>query len=274
MTKTRWIFIALILIVAVIVGAALLARYLGSEPVVTQTGAIEVRVICALPVEPFVQQAARQYNAEKHTLEGRVIKVTVVPMDGLTAIREIRKAEKESGRQRAPVVVLSANVSADDRAASMAAGADDHIGKPIQTDTLVAAIMGALGHLRDEKGLAVLRVEQNVRAAFKIADRVMVMYGGKVVEEATVDALFHNPTHPYTIGLLNSRPSLTTDRSSLKPIEGSPPDPSNLPPGCVFAPRCQYAFELGRSIQPTLQPCTNGGLRACHRAVSELEYQA
>ncbi len=66
-------------------------------------------------------------------------------MDGLTAIREIRKAEAEGQRARVPVVVLSANVSAEDRAASMAAGADDHIGKPIQTDTLVAAMMGALG---------------------------------------------------------------------------------------------------------------------------------
>ena len=66
-------------------------------------------------------------------------------MDGLTAIREIRKAEAEGQRTRTPVVVLSANVSAEDRAASMAAGADDHIGKPIQTDTLVAAMMGALG---------------------------------------------------------------------------------------------------------------------------------
>ncbi|MFO1015647.1 MAG: response regulator [Caulobacteraceae bacterium] len=70
-------------------------------------------------------------------------------MDGLTAIREIRKAEGETGRARAPVVVLSANVAAEDRAASMAAGADDHIGKPIQTDVLVAAIMGVLG-VREE----------------------------------------------------------------------------------------------------------------------------
>jgi hypothetical protein len=86
MTKTRWIFLSLIVIVVIIVGVALLTRQFGSIPVISKAGPLQVRIVCALPVEPFVQQAAQQYNLEKHTLEGQLIEVTVVPMDGLAAM--------------------------------------------------------------------------------------------------------------------------------------------------------------------------------------------
>ncbi|MCE5259539.1 MAG: substrate-binding domain-containing protein [Chloroflexi bacterium] len=95
MTKTRWVFIILILIVAVVVGAALLTRQNEGITTVSESGPIEVRIVCALPVEPFVSQAAKQYNAEKHELEGRVIEVSIVPMDGLTAMSRWESGEME-----------------------------------------------------------------------------------------------------------------------------------------------------------------------------------
>lgn len=95
MTKTRWVFLSLIIIVVAIVGVALLTRQFGNMPIVPKTGPIQVRIVCALPVEPFVQQAARQYNAEKHTLENRLIEVTVVPMDGLAAMGRWERGEMD-----------------------------------------------------------------------------------------------------------------------------------------------------------------------------------
>ncbi|MHB9033723.1 MAG: hypothetical protein ACYC6L_11840 [Anaerolineae bacterium] len=89
MTKTRWVFVVLILIVAVVVGVALLLRQTGTTPITTtKSGPIEVRIVSALPIEPFVSQAAKQFNIEKHTLEGRLIEVTIIPMDGLTALSQ------------------------------------------------------------------------------------------------------------------------------------------------------------------------------------------
>lgn len=95
MTKTRWVFLSLIIIVVAIVGVALLTRQFGSTPIVSKTGPIQVRIVCALPVEPFVQLAARQYNTEKHTLEGRLIEITVVPMDGLAAMSRWERGEMD-----------------------------------------------------------------------------------------------------------------------------------------------------------------------------------
>jgi Ca-activated chloride channel homolog len=95
MTKTRWVFLSLILVVVVIVGVSLLIRQFGNSPTITKAGPLEVRIVCALPVEPFVQSAARQYNAEKHTLEGRTIEVTVVPMDGLAAMGRWERGEMD-----------------------------------------------------------------------------------------------------------------------------------------------------------------------------------
>ncbi|MBC7239530.1 MAG: hypothetical protein H5T71_05470, partial [Chloroflexi bacterium] len=92
MTKTRAIFIALILIVAIVIGASFIVRRSGTNPLV-KVEPLSVRIVCALPVEPFVREAAARFNAEGHKLEGRPIQVTVVPMDGLVAMGRWERQE-------------------------------------------------------------------------------------------------------------------------------------------------------------------------------------
>jgi oligopeptide transport system ATP-binding protein len=99
----------------------------------------------------------------------------------------------------------------------------------------------------------------------RYADRVNVMYAGRIIERATAGELYANPRHPYTLGLLRSVPRLDEPRRErLEPIDGQPPDLSRLPPGCAFAPRC--AFRVARCEQqaPTLAPAGDGGhVAAC-----------
>ncbi|MBC7232122.1 MAG: substrate-binding domain-containing protein [Chloroflexi bacterium] len=94
MNRTRWVFVIILLLAGAIVGASFLVQRAGGvKPLIEQPQVLEVRIICALPVEPFVQEAARKFNAENHKLEGRPIKVTVEPMDGLTAMGRWEREE-------------------------------------------------------------------------------------------------------------------------------------------------------------------------------------
>ena len=102
-----------------------------------------------------------------------------------------------------------------------------------------------------------------------LADRVIVMYGGRIVEEAPVAALYDTPNHPYTHGLLRSLPRLDQKGQELYSIDGQPPNMLNEPVGCSFAPRCEYAFDRCLTEQPLLR---NVGLRhrvACHWNIAE-----
>ena len=85
----------------------------------------------------------------------------------------------------------------------------------------------------------------------EMADYVVVMYAGRIVEKGTAEDIFYHPAHPYTEGLFGSLPSMNTDADRLKPINGMPPDPTNLPEGCAFAPRCRYAMPVCKKAPPT-----------------------
>lgn len=118
--------------------------------------------------------------------------------------------------------------------------------------TIQAQILELLDHLRRTRKLAVLLITHDLGVVAETADRVCVMYTGKIVEESGVDELFEEPKHPYTRGLFNSVPKLSApdiERAErLETIEGTVPSPTELPPGCHFAPRCSYRMpecELG-----------------------------
>jgi oligopeptide/dipeptide ABC transporter ATP-binding protein len=130
--------------------------------------------------------------------------------------------------------------------------------------TIQAQILELLDHLRKTRELAVLLITHDLGVVAEVADRVAVMYTGRVVEESPVEELFAHPKHPYTEGLLRSVPKLSDreleKKSRLSTIEGTVPSPTNLPPGCHFAPRCPYRlprcteediplYELGGGIQ-------------------------
>jgi oligopeptide/dipeptide ABC transporter ATP-binding protein len=107
--------------------------------------------------------------------------------------------------------------------------------------TTQAQIIALVDDLQAELQMGVVWISHDLGVVAGIADRVLVMYAGRVVEDAGVDALYDRPSHPYTRGLLGALPVLGADRpDELVAIPGLPPDPTDLPPGCAFHPRCPY----------------------------------
>lgn len=113
--------------------------------------------------------------------------------------------------------------------------------------TIQAQILDLLNNLRETRKLAVLLITHDLGVVAEVADRVCVMYTGKIVEESDVEDIFEKPKHPYTQGLLKSVPKLTAHDiekvSRLSTIDGTVPSPTNLPDGCHFAPRCEFRME-------------------------------
>ncbi len=118
--------------------------------------------------------------------------------------------------------------------------------------TIQAQILDLLLDLRDELGMAVIVITHNMGVIAETADRVLVMYAGRVVEQAPVARLFDAPLHPYTRGLLACVPTLADDRERLTAIPGTLPDPRHRPPGCRFAPRCPHAIPACTAAIPPL----------------------
>ena len=131
--------------------------------------------------------------------------------------------------------------------------------------TIQAQILDLIMDLRDEFGMAVVIITHNMGVVAETADRVLVMYAGRIVEEAPVASLFDRPLHPYTEGLLECVPSLEQDRDRLIAINGTLPDPVHRPPGCCFAPRCRHAIAACTSAVPPLTAIDTGRTAACIR---------
>jgi oligopeptide/dipeptide ABC transporter ATP-binding protein len=123
--------------------------------------------------------------------------------------------------------------------------------------TVQAKILRLLHDLQQAMGLSLLMITHDLGVVAALADEVVVMYAGRVVERADVDSLFHRPLHPYTRALLACAVSLDDDRTTpLEPIAGAPPDLRHRPPGCQFAPRCPEAIDKCRRLDPPLLPVT------------------
>jgi oligopeptide/dipeptide ABC transporter ATP-binding protein len=129
--------------------------------------------------------------------------------------------------------------------------------------TTQAQILDLLRELQQEMGLALLLITHDLGVVAGIADRVVVMYGGRVVEEGPVDAVFTRAAHPYTRALLDSVPRRGDSRGGLRAIAGSPPDPGVTLPGCAFAPRCGLADVRCIADVPELRPVGEGHHAAC-----------
>jgi peptide/nickel transport system ATP-binding protein len=119
--------------------------------------------------------------------------------------------------------------------------------------TIQAQILEVLRQLKDELDIAIVMITHDLGVIAELADRVVVLYGGRVMEQASVRELFHAHHHPYTGGLLRSLPAAEIERGQLVPIEGQPPSPINPPPGCPFAPRCPYRMDRCVVEQPVLE---------------------
>lgn len=130
--------------------------------------------------------------------------------------------------------------------------------------TVQAQIVELVKRLKDELGMAVIWITHDLGIVAGLADRVLVMYAGQVIEQAQVDELYDHPQHPYTIGLLGALPSVGMAGSRrLVNIEGSPPDLREPPHACPFAPRCPYVFELCQQETPPLFQARDSHRAAC-----------
>jgi oligopeptide/dipeptide ABC transporter ATP-binding protein len=130
--------------------------------------------------------------------------------------------------------------------------------------TIQAQVLDLMNNLRTEFKTAILFITHDLGVIANMVDDVVVMYLGKIVEGAPVRDIFHDPKHPYTHGLMNSIPSLTSTRKErLTPIEGIVPDSFEVPPGCGFEPRCPHAMEICRNQIPQLKEVAPGHLAAC-----------
>ena len=116
--------------------------------------------------------------------------------------------------------------------------------------TIQAQVLALMKELNERLGTATILITHNLGCASSICDRIIVMYGGKIMEEGTTEEIFYEPHHPYTMGLLNSVPKVTGEASKerLVPILGTPPDMLHPPTGCPFYPRCKYAMKVCASM--------------------------
>ena len=132
--------------------------------------------------------------------------------------------------------------------------------------TIQSQILDLIADLQQEMGMGVIFITHNLGIIAQICDRVVVMYAGRVAEESDVFDLFKKPSHPYTVGLLNSIPRLDgQSKMRLKTIEGMVPSLKDMPTGCRFQNRCSYAFEKCRRKPPLLETCGTNHTTACYK---------
>ena len=132
--------------------------------------------------------------------------------------------------------------------------------------TIQAQILALMAQLQSDMGTAIVLITHDLGVVAEVADEVVVMYAGKVVERAPVQALFDTPQHPYTVGLLGAIPRLDLAQHRLASIEGQVPSPLQRPAGCGFAPRCPFAQERCHIQAPALQTVGLDHTSACWRA--------
>lgn len=135
--------------------------------------------------------------------------------------------------------------------------------------TIQAQILSLIANLQAETGTAMILITHDLGVVAEVADDVMVMYAGRVVESGPVKTLFDDPQHPYTIGLMGSMPSIGPREGRLATINGRVPTPAQMPTGCRFAGRCPFAIQACREARPPLLELSPGHFAACIRAPLE-----
>ena len=130
--------------------------------------------------------------------------------------------------------------------------------------TIQAQVLDMMTDLKKKFNSAMLLITHDLGVVAETCDKVAIMYAGEIVEYGTLEDIFEHTAHPYTEGLFNSLPSLDEDVHRLKPIRGLMPDPSNLPKGCKFHPRCPYADKQCATEEPQLKELAPGHICRCH----------
>ncbi|WP_449256843.1 ABC transporter ATP-binding protein [Bosea sp. (in: a-proteobacteria)] len=139
--------------------------------------------------------------------------------------------------------------------------------------TIQAQILELLMSLQRERNMALVLITHNMGVVAETAQRIMVMYAGQIMEERKVDALFADPQHPYSAALLAALPERSENATRLATIPGMVPGLNDRPKGCLFSPRCAYATEHSRNVQPELRPWMDGRVR-CHYPLGDPDRDA
>ena len=131
--------------------------------------------------------------------------------------------------------------------------------------TIQAQVLDLMGKLKRELNTAMILITHDLGIVSEVCDKVAIMYAGRIIEFGTLEDIYRHPTHPYTLGLFGSIPKLDQKIRRLTPIKGLMPDPTNLPEGCAFAPRCNHACEACRSQLPPTEQMNGSHAVACLR---------
>ncbi len=137
--------------------------------------------------------------------------------------------------------------------------------------TVQAQIMELLSDLQRERKMGLILITHDLGVVADVADKISVMYAGRIMEKAVVGEIYARPAHPYTKGLLESIPRVDLKGQDLSAIRGLPPSLTRIPPGCEFNPRCPYAQDICREKRPALLEVAPGRLSACHFAQEVLD---
>ena len=130
--------------------------------------------------------------------------------------------------------------------------------------TIQAQIIVLVKSLKDELGMAIIWITHDLGVVAEMADYVVVMYAGRIIERGTASEIYHNPCHPYTIGLMRSRPNYIEEGERLYSIPGNVPNPINLPDYCYFLNRCEKCVEACRGAYPQLQKVSDTHWVSCY----------
>ena len=132
--------------------------------------------------------------------------------------------------------------------------------------TIQAQVLEMIKDLREKFNTSMILITHDLGVVAETCDKVAVIYAGEIVESGSKEQIFRNPKHPYTLGLFGSLPKLDDDSKRLSPIKGLPPDPTHLPEGCKFCPRCPHAEECAKSKEtPKMVELEAGHFVRCHR---------
>ena len=139
--------------------------------------------------------------------------------------------------------------------------------------TVQAQILTLLRELQRDFGTAIVLITHDLGVVAGLCDQVMVLYGGRVMEQGNAEHIFHHASHPYTLGLLRAIPRMDRDADNLLAIPGAPPNMARLPKGCPFSERCAIVNNQCRDVMPLLEPVGDGSttLRACHKSVGAVQ---
>ncbi len=215
------------------------------------------------PLMTVGQQVAEMFKQHQGQMSRAAIKQEVIKLFEMVKIPEPEKRynayphEFSGGMRQRVMIAMALALKPDVLIADEPTTALDV--------TIQAQILKLLKSIQEEMGMAILFITHDLGVVAELCQQVIVMYGGLIMEEGGIDQIFEKPSHPYTMGLLNSMPEVTQDKAKrLTPIPGSPPDMTNPPAGCPFAPRCAYARNICAQELPPYYTVGDGHRTLCH----------